>query len=126
MLERSLRGARARFLDGEAVTRDLAERARALRAADRNVAAVYLFGSLARGNYTPRSDADVLVVERTPSAPRQMDRPPRYVDWFLGLAVPADVVVLTLDELAQLRAEGRLFAREAVDEGVLLAGSLDA
>jgi len=123
MLERSLRGASARFLDGEAVKRDLAERANALVAQDANVAAVYLFGSLVRGDYAPSSDADVVIVERQPTAPRQMDRPLRYADRFTRLAVPVDILVLTVSEAAAMRTEGRRFIQEAIDEGLLLAGT---
>ncbi len=125
MLERSLGGARARFLDGDAVKQSLAERAAALSAADTNVAAVFLFGSLAKGNYGPESDADLLIVEREPSAERQMDRPLRYSDAFSRLAVPVDLIVLTLQEVAAMRSERRLFIREAIDEAIALAGAAE-
>jgi len=123
MLERSFGGATARFLDGEVVKASLVERAIALSSADPNVAAIYLFGSLARGNYGPGSDADILIVEHLASTPRQIDRPLRYIDAFSRLAVPVDIVVLTVEEVAGMRAEGRLFIREAIDGAIALTST---
>ena len=59
---------------------------------------VILFGSIATGQATIRSDADLMIVLREhPSAPR--DRIPEYLDAFLAAPVPGDVFPFTTEEL---------------------------
>src|SRR5215468_5296711 len=80
------------------------DRARALAEVQRAVTAlvdrrpgvreVWLYGSLARGDATPRSDADLLVV-LDEDARRPMDRIPEFLLLLQGVGRPTDVLVLT-------------------------------
>ncbi len=108
-------------LDLPEVLRWLRTAARALIDADEAVLRVILFGSLVKGNYTAHSDADICVILSGADPRRQMDRIPQYKAHFLGAPVPVDVLVYAEAEIAQMRADGSRFVREAVDEGTLLA-----
>lgn len=84
---------------------------------DPNVAAVYLFGSFARGNTVPGSDLDLLVVLRDDL------RPPRerIVDYLLErFPVGVDVVPWTEAELNERLATGDRMARTILAEGEAL------
>lgn len=85
------------------------------------VLAVVLFGSLARGDCTAASDADVLVVLRD-SPLRFHDRIPLYRP--TGVGVSVDVFPYTLAEARQSFAEGWGIVPAAVAEGqTLYAGT---
>jgi predicted nucleotidyltransferase len=58
---------------------------------------VWLFGSLARGDATARSDADLLIVVDHDDR-RPMDRAPEFLRLLEGLGRPVDVVVVTAAE----------------------------
>lgn len=96
----------SRFLEREAVLATL--RATSLEAGARcpGVVAIYLFGSLAHGIPTPRSDADLLVVCEDTAHPDQV-----YdccLDAFLSAPVPVDLFVRTSAQVqaAQPRPRG--------------------
>lgn len=92
--------------------------AKALVESDDNVCGVLLFGSLARDEHAPGSDADLLVVLRSSPAP-PAERAARLPA--LRLSIPADLVVYTETELEELLAEGLPFLRRALGEGRWLA-----
>lgn len=79
---------------------------------------VSLFGSLAKGNYTGRSDADILIVLKEDSR-RFIDRIPPYLAAFLYADVPVDVFPYTEEELKQLRKENS-FVERILDEKIIL------
>jgi len=82
-----------------------------------DVREVWLYGSLARGDATARSDADLLiVVDRDPRRP--VDRIPEFLDLLDGIERPCDVVVLTADEWKA--REGGAFHREVTTRGLRL------
>jgi predicted nucleotidyltransferase len=81
-----------------------------------DVERVILFGSAARGEISPRSDVDLIIVQRTDR--RFLDR----LDEMYRLLLPAvgcDILVYTPEEFERLRTE-RPFVRRAVAEGVCL------
>jgi len=92
----------------------------ALRAVERGALAVVLIGSLARGDYTAFSDADVVVVVAEDKR-RPVDR---VVD-FLDPTLPVDVAprVYTVEELRAMAARGSRIVEE-IRRGVVLAGAL--
>ena len=81
------------------------------------IESVYLFGSLARGDAVPGSDADLLIVVSHSTKPFR-DRSAHYET--TGVGVGVDVVVYTREELDVLLEAGNEFARRALREGVLL------
>ncbi len=107
------------FLDrAEAIAR-VREAVRRLLARRPEVREAWLFGSLARGDATPRSDADLLfVVETDPR--RSIDRIPDFLGDLEGIDRPCDVLVLTE---AEWRARaGSRFHREVTRRGLRLDG----
>jgi hypothetical protein len=107
-------------LDREGIVRALRERARALLGRRSDVVEVRLFGSLARGEAHPGSDADLFVV-LTDGAPPFLDRIPDLARSFAGAGIGCDVIAYTETERATLAAGGGAFARAVLEEGVVLA-----
>ena len=105
------------FLDREQALADVRRAIATLVARRADVRQVWLFGSLARGNATARSDADLLIVvdqdERRP-----MDRSPEFLLSLEGLGRPTDVLVLTAAEWKA--RDGTALHREVVAHGIQL------
>lgn len=99
---------------------DRAERIEAVRRAVERAAGrlplrrAILFGSLAAGRATSRSDADLLLVLASSPHPRPRDRVPDALEALRPLPCPIDLFVLTQEELARLRSENSPFLR-AID-----------
>ena len=117
MPSRSSRSSGVAFLDRARVLADVRRAVTALIARRAGVREVWLFGSLARGNATPRSDADLLiVVDEDPRRP--MDRIPEFLLLLQGVGRPTDVLILTTAEWKA--REGTALHREVVSRGVQL------
>lgn len=97
-------------------------RARAREVLDRrsDVVAVWLFGSLARGNAVPGSDADLYVIVRDAAA-NPLDRSVDLARQLSGLGIGCDVIVHTEAEHRDLTASGDAFVRVIAREGIHLA-----
>lgn len=78
------------------------------------VVVVGLYGSVARRDGTPDSDIDLLVLTAEPTGPQLRDELSAVVEQWTGN--PAQVVVLTVDEVEQLREQ---------DAGVLTSWTED-
>lgn len=103
----------ARFLDREEIVKSLKKITERLRK-NRNVKGVYLFGSLAEGTYTPKSDADILVVLGRDRRPPR-DRIPEFLEVFLEAPIPVDVFPFTREEIDESG-----FLRNALERGINL------
>jgi predicted nucleotidyltransferase len=97
--------------------------AQQLCAAQQNVLAVVLFGSLAQGTATPASDADLMVLLRADDR-RILDRIPQYTRPFEAPRLGVQVLPWTEHELRRRLASGDRFAREVLETGVVLAGTV--
>ena len=117
MPSRSSSSSGVAFLDRGRVLAELRYAVTALVARRAGVREVWLFGSLARGNATPRSDADLLIVVDQ-DARRPMDRIPEFLLLLEGLGRPTDVLVLTAAEWKA--REGTALQREVVMRGIQL------
>jgi len=99
------------------VLRELREYAE--RAVARGARAVVLIGSLARGDYTAYSDADLVIIsDKVPSRP--IDRVAGFID--SSLPIDAVPIVYTTEEAIKMAEEGRRVIKEIVNYGKLLAG----
>ena len=78
---------------------------------------MWLFGSLARGDAVPGSDADLLVILRE-SQDRFLDRSVRYQPEHCGIGV--DVLAYTRSELATMQQDETGLVRQAQREGTCL------
>ncbi len=116
--EESYGSVRIFWLNREAALQQVREAAARLVQTRPEVVAVYLFGSLARNQATPRSDADLLIVLRLSSHPRWFDRAMEYADYFEEVELPCELFCYTLDELPRVP-----LARHALREAILMAGT---
>jgi len=112
---------RTAFLDKEQAITEVAERARELLAQDERVVAIGLFGSLARGDALPSSDADVLIALSQHPQTRWFDRIPEYQAAFSHTSLPVEPFPYTLDELTGMASPAG-FLHSALRDLVPLAG----
>ena len=117
MLRRSFGTVKVFSLDRPRIRRALDQLILERYQPDPNVAAVYLFGSFARGNAVPGSDIDLLVVLRDdPRPPRE-----RIVDYLPErFPVGVDIVPWTEAELNERLARGDRMAHTILTEGEAL------
>jgi hypothetical protein len=114
------RSVRVFRLDGAGAVVKLRERAQELVARRPDVLEVRLFGSLARAEAHPGSDADLFIVLRD-GAPPFLERIPDLARAFTGIGIGCDIIAYTESERAALAARRDAFARAVLDEGVVLA-----
>jgi predicted nucleotidyltransferase len=98
----------------------LRERAHGLLGRRPDVVEVRLFGSLARGEAHPGSDADLFVVLRDGAGPF-LERLPDIAREFGGVGIGCDVIAFTESETRALRTRHDAFARAVLEEGSTLA-----
>ena len=122
MQKRSLSSAEIKLfkLDYNNVIEELKEYAR--KALEKGANAVILIGSLARGDYTAFSDADLVIIIGQTSR-----KPVERIKDYLDPSLPIDVEprVYTVDELLRMAREKRRIVREILEHGILLAGNDD-
>ncbi len=121
-VEECYRGREVRVfrLDREATVSRLRARAQALLDARPDVIEVRLFGSLARDQARPGSDADLFVVVRDGAA-RPLERSVDMARYFSGVGIGCDVIVYTESEYRLLSGRGSRFASAVGEEGITLA-----
>ena len=81
---------------------------------------VILFGSLVKGNYTPFSDADIIIVlyDNAEVSAKIRDRiPDYYID---DMPIPTDVFPYKEKELEKKISEGSFFIKDAINKGQIL------
>ena len=122
MRKRSLNSARVRFLniDYDWIINYLKNYAKdALR---KGAKLIILYGSLARGDHTATSDADILIISDKFKDIRIIDR---MLD-FLDPSSPIDIEprVLTTEEFKTLIKKRDRFASEVLRDGIVLIGDM--
>ena len=122
MRKRSLNSARVRFLkiDYDGIINYLKNYAKdALR---KGAKLILLYGSLARGDYTATSDADILIISDKFKDVRLIDR---MLD-FLDPSSPIDIEprILTTEEFKTLIKKRDRFASEVLRDGIVLIGDM--
>ena len=95
----------------DALRRAVSRAARTLRLRE-----AVLFGSLATGRATVRSDADLLLVVESSEHANPRDRIPGALEALRPLPCPIDLFVYTTGEVERLRKEGSPLMR-AIDTG---------
>jgi uncharacterized protein len=105
------------WLNLEDLKRCLARAAQNLARKHSEIAEVWLFGSLARGQAVPGSDADLLLALDECNLPF-LDRSVHYQPEFCGVGV--DIFAYTRQELAQMEEAGHQFLQRVKGERVCL------
>ena len=106
-------------IDYDRVIEKLKEFAKRKINENNNILAIILVGSLARGDYTAFSDADLVVVVKEDDR-RFLDRITEFIDPTLGIDV--DPMVYTLSEIKEMSKRNNRLTREIKEYGILLAG----
>lgn len=117
MRQSSPTSAGATYLNRERRIRDLREAARRAQARLPSIRRMILFGSLAAGVPTPRSDADLLVVMTNREGPGR-DRVPELLAALSPLPCRVDLFVVSEHELARARQDNAPLVREALTKGI--------
>lgn len=100
-----MNGVKVRFLNRDEILPRLVTLARQLLASRPDVLEVSLFGSLARGNYAPGSDADLYILLK--DDPRRfIDRIPEFLSHFSAAGLAVEIFPYTLAEMAKMGDEG--------------------
>ena len=108
---------RIRFLDRGKILRELKELSLTLKKERQDVISIILFGSLAKGNYTGGSDADIIIIVKH-SQKDLVERIFEFRKYFLNCSIPVDVLVYTEEEIKKMQHEG--FIDSVMKEGVNL------
>ncbi len=111
---------KVRFLDGPRVIDTLKSISKALLKRNPQILGIYLFGSLARGNYVPGSDADILIILNEDRR-RFIDRIPEFLKAFLPASIAVDVFPYTKEELDVMKSGRNHFIITLWEEKVVLA-----
>ena len=108
------------YLNGPETIRALKEIATRVKQGNPDVLEISLFGSLARGDYAPGSDADLFVLVQE-DGQKPFDRIPRFLRLFLDSPIGIDVLVYTPHEIEKMRQEGNLLLTQIEREKLRLA-----
>ena len=121
MQKRSYNSVRIAFLNRDLAIAELVGCAQQLVEEDERVLAIGLFGSLARGDALPSSDADLLIVLKFHPLRRWFDRIPEYSTYFRESTLPVELFPYTQVELTALISNPG-FLRTIIREMIPLAG----
>ena len=108
------------YLGGPATIQALKKIVAEIRAANPDVLEISLFGSLARGDYAPGSDADLFILVEE-DGQRPMDRIVRFLRLFSRGPIAVDVLAYTPAEVETMRRERNLLLAQIEREKIKLA-----
>lgn len=109
--------AEVRFLDYDRVLDGLRAAVRQAQCAHPEIHCVYLFGSLAAGNWTADSDADLIVVVRQEFA----DILSRSVYQIHTRTIPTDSLIYSESEFRDMQRDPRSFISRALPHAINLS-----
>jgi len=117
MQEKSFTSVKITWFDRHTVIQALRQAVKKLAASHPEIKAVFLFGSLIRGDAVPGSDADLLIILNDSDLPF-IDRIPHYIP--SGCKIDVDVFPYTEKEIQKMMDEGNYFIKRALKEGIEL------
>lgn len=116
--ERSLGSVKILSVNIDRLRTSLKDAAVCLRKGDRAVEQILLFGSFARGDYTPLSDIDLMIIVKHTAEPFPTRRD-RYIGYF-KLPFDLNILVYTVEEIEQMKARQNDFLATVLKESVVL------
>ena len=105
------------YMDRDKLIGALRDVAKKLKSIHPEVESVILFGSVARGDYGYKSDADILLILKKSDKGRFFERISDYIADF-DAPIPVDVLPYTKDEIERMKKRGLI--RKALSEGIKL------
>ena len=105
-------------MNRDELIRVLKEAAIKLKSMHPEIENVILFGSVARGDYGYKSDADILLILKESDKERFFERISDYIADF-DAPIPVDILPYTKDEIERMKKRGLI--RKALSEGIKLA-----
>ncbi len=122
--KRSSGSALIESIDKDKILEDLQAQAANIGKTRSDVFACILYGSLLKGDYTPESDIDILIIVHTASEPF-LKRADAFRDFFLHLPMDVDLKVYTKQEAQSMLEQGNAYLEEALHKGKLLWKRMD-
>ncbi len=104
-------------MDRDKLIEALKQAARKLKMKHSEIENVILFGSIARGDYGYKSDADILLILKESDKKRYFDRISDYISEF-DSPIPVDIFPYTREELERMKKKGII--KKALEEGIKL------
>jgi predicted nucleotidyltransferase len=80
---------------------------------------IVLFGSFAKGNYTPESDVDIVIVVKQINEPF-LQRSDSFLDLFTEIPFDINLMVYTEEEIDKMFADGNSFIKNILAEAMEL------
>jgi len=81
---------------------------------------LYLYGSIARGDFDENSDIDIAIIVRELTRERKNEILHKVADLELKFLQPLSTIVMSEDDLARLKEHERRFALDLEKEGIPL------
>lgn len=82
------------------------------------VSKIILFGSFAKGNFTPYSDIDIAIIVKN-SNKNFIQRQDDFIDYFNSLGFDVNLIVYTEEEYKKMKTSSVNFIKQ-IDRGVIL------
>lgn len=117
--ERYLGSVKIQSVDYNALMGTLKRIAAIIKITHPHVKKVYLFGSFSKGNYTPESDVDVLIIVKHTDMPF-LQRGDSFLDPFKDVPFDVNILVYTEDEIKMMQKREYPFIRQITNEALEL------
>ena len=102
-------------VDYDALTKSIGKACTRIRKEYDHVKKILLFGSFLKGNYTPESDVDILILVDEDDTPF-IERRDLFTDFFKEIPFDINILVYTEGEISNMLKKGNLFIRGILSE----------
>ncbi len=103
-------------VDYNTLIKNLKQACRNIRKKYPDTIKILLFGSFAKGDYTPASDIDILIIVTNIEIPF-LERRDLFTDFFSEIPFDVNMLVYTEYEIDKMQKENNLFIRQVLKEG---------
>lgn len=106
-------------VDYDALIKTLKRSTYAIKEKDPLVIKIFLFGSFTKGNFTPESDIDILIILKQTDRPF-LQRRDQYFDFFKDIPFDCNILAYTEAEIKKMVQDNNLFIKNIIEEGLAL------
>ncbi|MGB9768863.1 nucleotidyltransferase domain-containing protein [Dictyoglomus turgidum] len=106
-------------VDYDALINKLKEISFFIKEKNSKVIKIMLFGSFARGDYTPESDVDIMIIVKNSEKPF-LFRADEFLDYFKEIPFDVNIIVYTKDEIEKMEKDNNIFIKEVLSYAVEL------